>query len=123
EDVLERGHVLEQPDVLERPADPPLGDRVRRLAGDLVAVEDDHAPGRLVDAGDHVEERRLAGAVRADQADDRALGDGEVYAGDGDEPAELLAHAGRFEQVRHHASDGSTVRDSSCVSTSYRYSS
>ena len=36
-----------------------------------VAVEDDRARGRLVDAGEHVEERRLAGAVRADQADDR----------------------------------------------------
>ena len=29
--------------------------------------------GRVVDAGDDVEERRLAGPVRADQADDRAL--------------------------------------------------
>ena len=31
------------------------------------------AARRRVEAGDHVEERRLAGAVRADQADDRAL--------------------------------------------------
>ena len=32
EHVLERGHLLEQPDVLERAADAALGDRVRRLA-------------------------------------------------------------------------------------------
>ena len=70
---------------------PRCGDRVRRLAGDVVAVEDDPAGGRLVDAGEHVEERRLAGAVRADQADDRAARDREVDVVDGDEPAELLA--------------------------------
>ena len=28
--------------------------------------------------------------------------------GDGHEPAELLAHPDRFQQVCHHASDGST---------------
>ena len=72
EHVLERGHALEEADVLERAPDAALGDRVRRLAGDVVAVEDDLARGRLVDAGEHVEERRLAGAVRPDQADDRA---------------------------------------------------
>ena len=36
--VLARGHVLEQADVLERPADAPLGDRVRRLAGHVLAA-------------------------------------------------------------------------------------
>ena len=38
--------------------------------------------GRLVDAGDEVEQRRLAGAVRADHADDLALVDVEVEAVD-----------------------------------------
>ena len=37
----------------------------------VVAVERDLAAGRHVGAGDHVEERRLAGAVRADERDDR----------------------------------------------------
>ena len=41
EDVLERRHLLEEADVLERPADAPLRDRVRRLAADILAVEDD----------------------------------------------------------------------------------
>jgi hypothetical protein len=68
----------EQPDVLKCAADSALRDRVRRHAGDVLAVEHDTAGGRLVDAGEHVEERRLAGAVRADQRDDRASRDREV---------------------------------------------
>ena len=91
EDVLERRHLLEQPDVLERPPDAALGRRVGRHAGDVLVLEDDRARRRLVDARDHVEERRLAGAVRADQADDRAPLDREVDVVDGDEAAELLA--------------------------------
>src|SRR5581483_3675633 len=73
EHVLERGHVLEEADVLERPPDPALRDGVRGLPRDVLSVEDHPPGGRLVDAGEHVEEGRLPGAVRADQADDRAL--------------------------------------------------
>ena len=39
EDVLERGHLLEEADVLERPADTALGGGARRRAGDVPAVE------------------------------------------------------------------------------------
>ena len=60
--------------------------------------KNDEPRRRLVDAGEHVEERRLAGAVRADQADDRALGNGEVDVVDRDEAAELLAQPLRLEQ-------------------------
>ncbi len=102
--VLERGHVLEEADVLERPPDAELRDPVGRLVRDVVAVELDHARRRLVDAREHVEERRLARAVRADQADDRLARDDEVDVVDGDEAAELLAHLLRDEQiVRHHS--------------------
>ena len=65
------------------------------FAVDVLAVEDDASRGRLVDARDHVEERRLAGAVRADQADDRVPRDREVDVVDGDEAAELLAQRTR----------------------------
>ncbi len=102
-DVLARGHVVEEANVLERAADAPLGDRVRRLARHVLAAELDLPGGRLVDAGEHVEERRLAGAVRADQAGDRAFGDREVDVVDGDEPAELLPEVLRSEQVRIHS--------------------
>ena len=54
------------------------------------------SPGvRLVDAGDQVEERRLAGAVRADHADDLALVDVEVELGDDLQAAEGLRDARR----------------------------
>ena len=44
-----------------------------RHAGDVLALEEDLARVRLEQAGDEVEERRLAGAVRADDRVDRAL--------------------------------------------------
>ncbi len=44
EDVLERRHVLEQPDVLEGAGDAALRERVRRLAGQILAAEEDAAP-------------------------------------------------------------------------------
>src|ERR687884_115471 len=67
--------------------------------GFIPAVEDHGARRRLVDARQHVEEGRLAGAVRADQADDRAARNEEVDVVDGDEAAELLPELLRLEQV------------------------
>ena len=64
-----------------------------------VAVERDRALGRDVQAGDHVEERGLAGAVRPDEADDAAARDREVDVADGHQAAEPLGAAGRDEQV------------------------
>ena len=75
------------------------GDRVRRLAGDVLAEEHDRPGRRLVDAGEHVEERRLAGAVRPDQRDHLAARHGEVDVVHRDEAAELLAHVLRDEEV------------------------
>src|SRR5262249_3000250 len=98
EDVLERRHLLEQADVLERTTDAALRRRVRRLAADVLTVEDDPAGRRLVDAGDHVEEGRLAGPVRADQTEDRTGGDREVDVVDGDEAPELLPEGDGLEQ-------------------------
>ena len=70
-------------------------------AGDHRPAADGDPPGgRVVDPGDDVEERRLAGAVRADQADDRALGDVEADVVDGDEAAEPLRDVLGAEQDR-----------------------
>jgi len=99
EDVLLRRHLPEQADVLEGPADAELGDRVRRLAGQVVAVEEDLARGRPVDPREHVEERRLARAVRPDQADDALPRDREVHVVHRDEAAELLSHGRRDQDV------------------------
>ena len=59
----------------------------------VVALEGHGPGGRVDDPGDDVEERRLAGAVRPDDADDRALRDVEVDVADGDQAAETLGHA------------------------------
>src|SRR5205085_1103799 len=68
---------------------------------------------RVVDAGDHVEERGLSGAVRPDEADDRALRDREVDAADRDEAAEPLGDVLGVEDVRHRRSPSSVPRSSS----------
>ena len=108
EHVLHRGHLREEPDVLEGATDAELDDRVRRLADHLDAVEHDRPGGRHVDPGDLVEERRLAGAVRADQRHDGAARDDEVDVVGRDEAAELLPHLVGDQQVvdcgRHQSS-------------------
>ena len=76
--VLAHGHVEEEAQRLERARDPAARDLVRLEALDARAGEDDVAAGRHVDARDEVEQRRLAGAVRADHADDLALVDVQV---------------------------------------------
>ncbi len=77
---------------LERPNHPDAGQLVRRPAGDLLAVEVPLSVIGVVEAGQQVEERRLAGSVRPDQGGDLAALDLDVIDVDGDEAAELPAH-------------------------------
>ena len=57
---------------------------------DVEAVDERRARGRRQQRRQHADERRLAGAVRAEQAEDLALFDGEADAVDGGEVAEPL---------------------------------
>ena len=98
-DVLADGHVEEQAKRLERPRDPLARDQCGSRPGDALAREDDVALRRLVDAGDEVEERRLAGAVRADHADDLALVDVEVEPGDDLQAAERHRHLPELQEL------------------------
>ena len=59
-----------QRDVLEGAADADLGDPVRRARQDARAFHQDVAGRRLIEPGEAVEQRGLAGAVRSDQAED-----------------------------------------------------
>ena len=77
-DVLERRHLREEPDVLERPGHAHPVDLVRLATGDPLVVELHRARRRLVDAGHDVEAGRLAGTVRADQPQDLALVEAEA---------------------------------------------
>ena len=69
---LQRRQLVEQLVDLERAHDAAAHALVRREPGDVVAVEPDRAGGRLEHAGQQVDQRRLAGAVRADQRVARA---------------------------------------------------
>ena len=126
EHVFKDRHGLEQADVLERAGDAALGDGVGRADDMLVvavgvfarvelfhlaariafddglAVEFDLAVRRLIDAGDAVEGRGLARAVRADERDDLVLVDvhGEVV--HGDDAAELHRDVFYMKDVLFH---------------------
>ena len=87
-DVVAHGHVLERGVVLEHEADPaPL----RRHPGGVVAADHDRAGVRLLQPRDDAQQRGLAGAARAQQRRERAVGDLERHAVERDEVAERLA--------------------------------
>jgi hypothetical protein len=87
-DVVEDRHRRKERDVLERPRDSQPDDPVRRRVEQVLAHEH-HAPRlRPVQARDDVERRRLACAVRTDQAHDLALVGVERDAVERDDAAE-----------------------------------
>jgi hypothetical protein len=98
QDVLQGGHLGEQADVLERTGDPHAGDLVPLPAGDPHATEPDRTGRWLVDPGHRVERRGLTRAVRADQAEDLSLVDGEVHAVERHHATEAQRHGIHLEQ-------------------------
>ena len=86
-DVLLHVHVREERIGLEHHVDGPL---VGRRRGDVHAVDPDAALGRALESGHHAQQRRLAGARAAEQAEDLAAVDVERDVVDGDEVAEPL---------------------------------
>ena len=73
-DIFEQGHFLEDTDVLKGPRNAHARDLVRLAAGQVVALKVNPATGWWQQAGDQVEDRGLACAVRTNQAEDTALG-------------------------------------------------
>ena len=71
--VLEDRQLRERLRDLERAAMPARRARLRRGRGDVLSREADHAGIRRQRAGDQVEQRDFAGAVRADDAKRRAF--------------------------------------------------
>ena len=100
DDVVDHGHGLKTLHDLEGTADPALAAFGRRQRGDVFAVEDDRALRRRQHARDQVEQRRLAGAVRADQADDFAAPDRDRDVAVGNQAAEALPDTAGFEEWR-----------------------
>src|SRR6202521_560336 len=75
-------------------------DLVRGQAGDVFTLEDDFARARTLDAHDRLHRGRLAGAVRADQAENLAGAQIETEVLDRGEAAEALGEAADFENGR-----------------------
>src|SRR5207248_7139978 len=88
----------EQADVLKRPGDAAIEHDMRRRPGDLAAGKADSATLGRYQAGDRVEQRRLAGAVRPDHREDRMCRHCERYLAQRDESAEPYRQPGNVEQ-------------------------
>ena len=71
-DVVENREISKQGEVLKGAADAEIGDLMGRSSQDRIAVKQDIARGRGVEAAQAVEQGRLARAVRADEPDDQA---------------------------------------------------
>src|SRR5690606_41565264 len=71
---------------------------------------------RLLGAGDHPEDRRLAGAVGPDDADDRARRNGEAQVVDEQPVAIALAHA---VELDHRAAEPLGDRKSTRLNSSH----
>ena len=110
-DVLgdrERGHQVE---VLVHHADP-LRQRVaRRVHHGALAPEVDRAGVGVVDAGEHVRQRRLAGAVLPEQGVHLAGGDVEVDGVVGDDTARELLRDLPHRDRRRGRSGGGLARE------------
>ena len=103
-DVLEDRELREQADVLERARDAALRDLIRLEADDALALEGDAARRRLIDARQHVEGRRLARAVRPDEADELAAVQMDVEIRDGLKAAEYFRDILGAQELTHEAS-------------------
>src|SRR5262245_11792769 len=77
--VLEHGQMREGPDHLECAPDAAAAERARKQARHGLAQKAHLAPIRNEEAVEHVEERRLAGAVGTDDTQDLALADVEAH--------------------------------------------
>ena len=72
-DVIQNCHIIKQADVLERAGNASMDDLMRFFAVHPLAAEVERTLGGFVDAGNEVENRRLARAVGADEPDQLGL--------------------------------------------------
>jgi len=102
-DVLEHRHVGKDLEILKGAPDPEGRSVRRREPVQEAAAEANAAPVEGEETADQVEERRLPGAVGADDRPDLSRKDLEADAGDGDDAAELLPDVTDFEERTGHA--------------------
>jgi len=97
-EVVDHVQVHEQPEVLERPRDAQVRGGRRTHADDVGALEPNRPLLRVVHAVEAVEDRRLAGAVRADDREQLVVVDVERDVLQRGHAAEAKRHVASFEQ-------------------------
>ena len=102
-DVLERGPPLEEAGDLERPRNAKAADAIRRERRDVEAERDDAPGGRLHEPGEHVEERRLPGAVRSDKSVNASVVQRDAHAVDRAKAGEFFREVVRLEDAHRRA--------------------
>ena len=90
-DVVDDAQFLEQTDVLEGTGHTHAVDLIGLFARRRHAVDQDGAPGGLVNVGEQVEHGGLTGTVGADQTGDLVAADHQVEAVHGGQAAEVDA--------------------------------
>ena len=100
-DVLERGAIGEELEILENGADLPAQERdvVARDGSQVDAVDEDQSIGRRLLAGQQTQERGLAGACRPDDGNELAILDGEVDLVEGNEI--IFVDRGNVSELYH----------------------
>ena len=103
-DVGDRRHVRRHPHKLKRAVDAPAHALMVRKARHVIALQADGASVGTYGAGDQVEQRCLARAVRTDKAENLAGRDGEREILDGHQSAEGLGQPLHLKQRAHGVS-------------------
>jgi hypothetical protein len=116
-EVLEHRHAREDAAAFRAERHRHAGDLVRAPPGDVLALVDDTAFAGLRAAEDGHHQRRLAGAVGADQRDDLAGIDGHVDAAKRDDVAVIGLDALDAEEGFAHALTSCTTSSTSSSST------
>ena len=99
--VLCRGEHVDQLKVLMDHADAVFISVLRRTDGHFLSVDEDLALIRIVDAGQHVHERRLSGAVFSQQRHNNAVINVKIHFIVGNDVSETLRNVFQFYCVRH----------------------
>src|SRR5438270_13803206 len=99
--IVEHVHARENARELEHAHEAAARELLRFRPRTWLAIETDRTLISREVTGHDVEERGLAGTVRADKTDKLARCDVETDIGDGNEPAEPLRHAFNGEQGTH----------------------
>ena len=88
--IFQDRETVKQADALERPRQARSGDPMRLPARDVIPIRLDPAGGRRKDPGNHIDQGRLAGSIRANEAEDLAAIEPQAYAVERTQPEEPL---------------------------------